>query len=143
MSFPSIRAPRRLIADAAIRAAALPRRGLLAGAACACCAAGFLRPTRAAANVPAAPSRPLHGRLDEAARAVEPRMIAWRRDIHQHPELGNQEIRTAGLVAEHLRRSASTCATGVARHRRRRHAARRRQAAARWSRCAPTWTRCR
>jgi amidohydrolase len=104
MSFPSIRAPRRLIADAAIRAAVLPRRGLLAGAACACCAAGFLRPTRAAANVPAAPSRPLRGRLDEAARAVEPRMIAWRRDIHQHPELGNQENRTAGLAAAHLRR---------------------------------------
>ena len=31
-------------------------------------------------------------------------MIAWRRAIHQHPELGNQETRTAGLAAEHLRR---------------------------------------
>ncbi len=30
-------------------------------------------------------------------------MIAWRRDIHQHPELGNRETRTAKLVAEHLR----------------------------------------
>jgi amidohydrolase len=27
----------------------------------------------------------------------------WRRDIHQHPELGNRETRTAALVAEHLR----------------------------------------
>ena len=38
-----------------------------------------------------------------AADRVEPRVIAWRRDIHQHPELGNREVRTAGLVAAHLR----------------------------------------
>ena len=34
---------------------------------------------------------------------VEEQLIAWRRDIHQHPELGGQETRTAALVAEHLR----------------------------------------
>src|SRR6266853_1111812 len=37
------------------------------------------------------------------AAAIEDRLIAWRRDIHEHPELGEQETRTAGLVAEHLR----------------------------------------
>ncbi len=42
--------------------------------------------------------------LDREARAIEARMIAWRRDIHQHPELGNNEFRTAALVAGHLRR---------------------------------------
>jgi amidohydrolase len=31
-------------------------------------------------------------------------MIAWRRDIHEHPELGNREFRTSGLVAEHLKK---------------------------------------
>ena len=41
--------------------------------------------------------------LDGAFEAVEPRVIAWRRDIHQHPELSNREFRTAALVAEHLR----------------------------------------
>lgn len=33
---------------------------------------------------------------------LEQRVIEWRRDIHQHPELSNREFRTAALVAEHL-----------------------------------------
>ena len=41
--------------------------------------------------------------IDAAAAAAEARVIAWRRQLHQHPELGNREFRTAGLVAEHLR----------------------------------------
>ena len=40
--------------------------------------------------------------IDAAAQAVEERVIAWRRDFHAHPELGNRELRTAGIVAEHL-----------------------------------------
>ncbi len=48
-------------------------------------------------------SRPLHARLDSAAHAIEPKLIGWRRDFHEHPELGNQEVRTAGVVARHLR----------------------------------------
>jgi amidohydrolase len=46
---------------------------------------------------------------------VEPKLIAWRRDIHQHPELGDQETRTAGLVAEHLKSVGVEVRTGVAR----------------------------
>ncbi|MFO0216438.1 MAG: M20/M25/M40 family metallo-hydrolase, partial [Burkholderiales bacterium] len=34
---------------------------------------------------------------------VEAAVIAWRRDIHTHPELGNREFRTGALVAKHLR----------------------------------------
>ena len=34
--------------------------------------------------------------------AVHDKVVAWRRDIHAHPELGNREFRTAALVAEHL-----------------------------------------
>jgi amidohydrolase len=37
-----------------------------------------------------------------AADAIEPRVVAWRRDFHQNPELGNREVRTAGIVAAHL-----------------------------------------
>jgi amidohydrolase len=38
------------------------------------------------------------------AREMLPQIIAWRRDIHQHPELGMQERRTTHLVAAELDR---------------------------------------
>jgi amidohydrolase len=38
-----------------------------------------------------------------AADAIESKVVAWRRDLHQNPELGNREVRTAGRVAAHLR----------------------------------------
>ena len=38
-----------------------------------------------------------------AADKIESKCIAWRRDIHQNPELGNNEYRTAKLIANHLR----------------------------------------
>ena len=41
--------------------------------------------------------------IDQACTAVEAAVVAWRRDLHQHPELGNREFRTAGIVADHLR----------------------------------------
>jgi len=46
--------------------------------------------------------------------AIEPKVVAWRRDIHQHPELGNREVRTAKLVADHLRSLGIEVTTGVA-----------------------------
>ncbi|HEX8619326.1 MAG TPA: amidohydrolase [Thermoanaerobaculia bacterium] len=42
-------------------------------------------------------------RIDAAAARVEPNVISVRRDLHQHPELGNRETRTAKIVAERLR----------------------------------------
>jgi amidohydrolase len=44
-----------------------------------------------------------HAAIAEAADRIEPRVIAWRRDLHQNPELGNREKRTAKVVADHLR----------------------------------------
>ena len=41
--------------------------------------------------------------IDALVAQVNPKVVAWRRDIHEHPELGNREFRTAALVAEHLR----------------------------------------
>ncbi len=39
----------------------------------------------------------------EMAQELSPAIIAWRRDIHAHPELNFQEVRTAKLVADALR----------------------------------------
>jgi len=51
--------------------------------------------------------------IDEAARSVQPKVIEWRRDLHQHPELGNAEVRTAGVVADHLRALGLAPRTGI------------------------------
>ena len=53
-------------------------------------------------NAPDAPF-PFDTAIATAADKVEPRVVAWRRDFHQNPELGNREVRTAGIVARHLR----------------------------------------
>lgn len=45
--------------------------------------------------------------------AIETKLVGWRRDIHQHPELSNQEHRTAALVAAHLRSLGFEVRTGV------------------------------
>ena len=56
----------------------------------------------------------LDSRIDEAAAKVEPKVIECRRDIHQHPELGNREVRTAKLVADRLKELGIETRTGVA-----------------------------
>ena len=56
----------------------------------------------------------LHAAIESEAVAIEQQMIAWRRDIHEHPELGNQEFRTAALVADHLERLGYDVRRGVA-----------------------------
>lgn len=43
------------------------------------------------------------------AKAVQPKVVAWRRDIHEHPELGNSEVRTGTSW------SPSTCASSASR----------------------------
>jgi len=52
--------------------------------------------------------------IDAHAAEIESQVIAWRRDIHEHPELGNREFRTAALVAEHLRGLGMEVQTEVA-----------------------------
>ena len=57
--------------------------------------------------------------IAEEARALQEKIVVWRRDIHRHPELGFEETRTAGLVADELARLGgwkirqNVAATGV------------------------------
>jgi amidohydrolase len=46
---------------------------------------------------------PFDAAIAEAIERIRPRVVAWRRDFHAHPELGNREARTAKIVADHLR----------------------------------------
>ena len=60
------------------------------------------------------------GASAELARTIEsrltgvmPKVVSWRRDIHEHPELSGQETRTAALVAAHLKQLGLEVQTGV------------------------------
>ena len=57
----------------------------------------------------------LNAAVADRIQAVMPKVIAWRRDIHEHPELSNREVRTAGVVAAHLKALGLDVQTGVAR----------------------------
>ena len=56
----------------------------------------------------------LDSEVDRRAAQVQGKVVAWRRDIHAHPELSNRETRTADLVAQHLRSLGLEVRTGVA-----------------------------
>ena len=56
----------------------------------------------------------LEQEIRQRAAEIENKLIAWRRDIHENPELGEQETRTAGLVADHLKKLGLEVKTGVA-----------------------------
>jgi len=56
----------------------------------------------------------LKAQVAKKADAMQPKLVAWRRDLHEHPELGNQETRTAGIIAAHLKALGLEVKTGVA-----------------------------
>lgn len=62
-----------------------------------------------AAQVPALPDH-VQGVVD----SVMPQVVEWRRDFHQHPELGNREFRTAEIIADQLRALGMEVQTEVA-----------------------------
>ena len=84
-------------------------------------AAAWLCASLAQAQTPTSPSAApidttLMAAVDQRSAALAPRLVAWRRDLHQHPELSGQEERTARVVAEHLRRLGLEVTTGVGGH---------------------------
>ncbi|QPC85015.1 amidohydrolase [Phototrophicus methaneseepsis] len=53
--------------------------------------------------------------LYKRASEIQEDMVAWRRDIHMHPELGFEEKRTANLVVQNLREMGIEAEVGVGR----------------------------
>lgn len=53
-------------------------------------------------------------KLDKDYEAIEGKVIEWRRDIHQNPELGNREFKTAEKIAKHLKSLGIEVQTEVA-----------------------------
>jgi amidohydrolase len=58
-------------------------------------------------------SSKLQTKIDAQAKEIESKVIAWRRHIHQYPELSNRETKTAAFVAEHLSKLGIEVQTGV------------------------------
>ncbi|PVY41907.1 amidohydrolase [Pontibacter virosus] len=56
----------------------------------------------------------LLAKANTMADKIEPKVIEWRRDFHQYPELGNRETKTAEKIADHLRKLGIEVQTGVA-----------------------------
>jgi amidohydrolase len=56
----------------------------------------------------------LKNKASQSANQLESKVIAWRRDFHEHPELGNNEFRTSEIVAKHLKTLGLEVKTGVA-----------------------------
>lgn len=56
----------------------------------------------------------VYDQIDKQATAMDAKVIEWRRDLHQNPELSNREFKTAEKVAAHLRSLGLEVRTGVA-----------------------------
>ena len=56
----------------------------------------------------------LQAKFDQQAREIEGKVIEWRRHFHQYPELSNREVKTAAIVADHLKKLGIEVQTGVA-----------------------------
>lgn len=80
---------------------------LLKGAAVLCLSLGFLTPVFSQ-------NSKLIAKANTHADKLEQKVIEWRRDFHQYPELGNREVKTAEKIADHLKTLGIEVQTGVA-----------------------------
>jgi metal-dependent amidase/aminoacylase/carboxypeptidase family protein len=69
-----------------------------------------------ASTSPSAQPGAVHGRISEYLDKTAPDWIAVRRDLHQHPELSGQEVRTAKVVADRLRTLGLEVRSGIGGH---------------------------
>ena len=72
----------------------------------------------AAALVPQtpAPARTPQARIDAHVKSITPGLVDIRRDLHRHPELSGEEVRTAGIVAARLKALGLEVRTAVGGH---------------------------
>ena len=56
----------------------------------------------------------LRAEVAKKAASIEQKIIAWRRDFHEHPELGNEELRTSEIITKHLQSLGMIVTAGVA-----------------------------
>ena len=66
------------------------------------------------AAVSSASAQNIQQLIDQKAKALLPKVIEWRRHLHQNPELGNREFKTMEYIAAHLRSLGLEVKTGVA-----------------------------
>jgi amidohydrolase len=59
-------------------------------------------------------SSKLQTKIDQQAKEIETKVIEWRRHLHQYPELSNREVKTAAMVADHLKKLGIEVQTGIA-----------------------------
>ena len=52
--------------------------------------------------------------LEEELETLMPKVIEWRHDIHQYPELGNREFRTSNKIKVHLESLGIEVESGIA-----------------------------
>jgi amidohydrolase len=52
--------------------------------------------------------------IDQKAQTLDKKLVEWRRDFHQNPELGNREFKTSEKVANHLKQLGIEVTTGIA-----------------------------
>jgi amidohydrolase len=54
------------------------------------------------------------GSVQQLTQPELPQITAWRRDLHQHPELSNREVRTSKLIADELKKLGYDVRSGIA-----------------------------
>ena len=61
-----------------------------------------------------AQQKTLDAKVNSYSDQIEQKVIAWRRDFHEHPELSNRETRTAAIIAKFLDSLGLEVKTGIA-----------------------------
>ena len=57
---------------------------------------------------------PLASDVERLSAEINPQVVAWRRDFHKNPELGNREARTSKVIADELRKLGYEVTTNIA-----------------------------